>query len=457
MPIAWLRVRAAASGVRRRNWADGHGLLRPCALGAAGTLLALLAVTATGMALFGEEAIWNPVTLRNLALALAAAAGALIIGIPLAVWRSCVAHRQAETAERRLLHERYQKGSEMLGHAASAATRIGGIHALGHLASDRPGEFHVQIRDLLCAFVRQPRRDAEGPAHRFSDVEAAITVIGRRGDRQVALDDAEDRERRQRQLEGVLNLERAVLAGASLHRVNLSGAWLAGVDFQKAKLDDVDLSGAELREADFSKARLGKTSFCEANLAESRFAEVELEGADFSCAKLHEADFERAQKVRGSQFPSARMYAVRLRGLDLSFADFTDAKMERADLRESNLSHAKFIEAEMLHAELSGARLSYADFTDADLYSADLAGANMAEPEHAPPAPGPGESAPPPGGPEANPAPNFTGANLSHVTGLTQAMLDQARAAPGRGPKLDGARCAETGEPLIWKGGARRG
>ena len=51
----------------------------------------------------------------------------------LAVWRSIVAERQADTAQQSLLNERYQKGAEMLGNEV-LSVRMGGIYALGRLA-----------------------------------------------------------------------------------------------------------------------------------------------------------------------------------------------------------------------------------------------------------------------------------------------------------------------------------
>ncbi len=95
--------------------------------------------------------------LRNLALAYGAFLAAFI-GLPLAIWRSYVAHsqaetanrqsetankqaeianRQAETSERGLRNERYQKGAEMLG-SDTLATRLGGIYALERLAGSTP-------------------------------------------------------------------------------------------------------------------------------------------------------------------------------------------------------------------------------------------------------------------------------------------------------------------------------
>ena len=65
--------------------------------------------------------------IRNLVLTMAA-----IAALPLAIWRSKVAERQAETAQRGLLNERYQKGAEMLGSDV-LTVRLAGIYALARL------------------------------------------------------------------------------------------------------------------------------------------------------------------------------------------------------------------------------------------------------------------------------------------------------------------------------------
>ena len=90
-------------------------------------------------------------TIRNLGLVIAAT-----IALPLAIWRSMVAARQAdaarkqsETAQRGLLNERYQKGAEMLGSNV-LVVRLDGIYALVRLSPRAP-------RRLLHADYESPR------------------------------------------------------------------------------------------------------------------------------------------------------------------------------------------------------------------------------------------------------------------------------------------------------------
>ena len=89
-------------------------------------------------------------TIRNLGLVIGG-----VVAIVLAFWRSIVSERQADTAQRTLLYERYQKGAEMLGSNVGSV-RLGGIYALERLADEHPDQYHVQVMNLFCAFVRDP-------------------------------------------------------------------------------------------------------------------------------------------------------------------------------------------------------------------------------------------------------------------------------------------------------------
>ena len=91
-------------------------------------------------------------TIRNVGLI-----GGGAIAILIAYWRSRLARNKT------LLNKRYQEGAAMLGNDV-LAVRWAGIYALERLAKDHPWEYHVQIMNLLCAFVRNPTADDEGEA-----------------------------------------------------------------------------------------------------------------------------------------------------------------------------------------------------------------------------------------------------------------------------------------------------
>ena len=84
----------------------------------------------------------------------------LVAAAVFALWfarkRILVADRQADTAQRGLLNERYQKGAEMLGSKVLAVRR-GGIYALARLArDDHSGDYHI-------AFTGRPRPPKASP------------------------------------------------------------------------------------------------------------------------------------------------------------------------------------------------------------------------------------------------------------------------------------------------------
>ena len=100
-------------------------------------------------------------TVRNIGLVIAA-----LVALPLAIWRSLVAQRHADTAQQNLLNERYQQGAEMLGSEV-LSVRLGGIYALRRLSEEHPKQYHVQIMQLFCAFVRNPTEDNGNEAGRM--------------------------------------------------------------------------------------------------------------------------------------------------------------------------------------------------------------------------------------------------------------------------------------------------
>ena len=184
-------------------------------------------------------------TVRNVGLVVGGA-----IAILLALWRSTVAERQSETAQRSLLNEQYQLGAEMLGNRVHSV-RLGGIFALQQLAAEHPERCHLPIMRLICAFVRHPTQseDVEYSSPSASvkevreDVTAAIQFIARRTTSQMAIERECDFELDLHESDLSRQLLRdADLSGANLLGANLSGAFLAGANLSKATLAGANLS-----------------------------------------------------------------------------------------------------------------------------------------------------------------------------------------------------------------------
>ena len=232
-----------------------------------------------------------------------------ISAIGLAAWRSRVAERQANTAQQSLLHDRYQRGAEMLGSDV-LAVRLGGVYALQRLAEEHPPQYHVQIMTLFCAFVRNPTGymgdefivNRDQPPHILfrplsEDVQAVMIAIGARGNRQLTIEE----EARYR-----LDLHGSDLRGARLNGANLASAPRAtypgittpeyltltkGTDLTNARLCSAQLEGADLRGVSLTGACLCKAG---------------LEVTDLSNANLAGASMEEALKRGGPVLTGAR-------------------------------------------------------------------------------------------------------------------------------------------------------
>ncbi len=210
----------------------------------------------------------------------------------------------------------------------SLVIRLGGIYALERVAKDSP-ENHWPIMEALTAYVRETTRGAPKDKPVAADIQAILTVIGRR-------DTAHPEQ-------GAIDLNGARLSGADLSEAVLLRANLIGADLRDADLRDADLRGADLSgEAVLPRADLGGADLRKADLSDAFLRDADLRGAD-----LREADLREAVLLR--------------------------ADLGGADLREAHLDEANFNTAYLSGADLGGAYLSGADLRGArELYQEQL-------------------------------------------------------------------------------------
>lgn len=379
-------------------------------------------------------------TVRNLGLVIGAVIAAL-----LAVWRSRVAERQAhaarrqvETAERGLLSERFQRGTEMLGSDV-LMVRLGGIDALKHLADEHPHQYHIQIMQLLCAFVRHPteheeievrrdlRQDIQSALHAISDCHRNQSEIEYNRDYRLELQNSNISYG----LLANLDLSQAYLIGADLShsfltRTDLSGADLSHANLRSTNLADAtliaaniwsaDLTGTDLRGANLYRANLVGLNLSQCNLNSATLCRALLSNVDVSSADISDSDCSRINAQ------SAMFINTNLRRANLSFAGLDSANMRAVRLDSSNLYSAV-----LFGADLSGASLRRANVCNGNLRDADLSNADLSEAL-------------------------FSEAGEHPATGITQTQLDEARADPASPPQLDGVLDADTGKQLVWRG-----
>ena len=220
-------------------------------------------------------------TLRNVSLIIAG-----IIALILAIWRGRVANSQAKTAQQTLLNERYRKGVEMLGHDL-LSVRLGGIYGLYKLAEEHPKEYHLQVMDLFCAFLRNPPTDGEHSSNIVrpaQDVEAILEVVRTRNAECQTIEENTGY---------ALDLRASQLQGARLDNANMS----------KAKLCDADLSSPD--ENIINATRLDDANLARANLIRANLKGVHLNGANLQRAELGRANLSNAQLVNADLWGAA--------------------------------------------------------------------------------------------------------------------------------------------------------
>jgi hypothetical protein len=264
---------------------------------------------------------------------------AAFIGLPLIIWRLLILDRQTTISETKTLIDRetyytsiFSKSVELLGlvresksvrpdgHEVTRSvpnieSRLGALYSLERLLTESIRDQRAII-ETLCAYVREnspleiPEDTAEtkeflhgrenpNPTHR-ADVQAAITIIGRRPENLRARAELGPLplDLTNTNLVGYdfseLNYDYARFTHSFVDKANLSGASFVGcifdgafmrssrmkrTCFRLAVFDHCDLSGAEIEETDFSLATLVATDLRSAKIASFNIEGTNLENA----------------------------------------------------------------------------------------------------------------------------------------------------------------------------------
>lgn len=268
----------------------------------------------------------NSATIRNVGLVIAG-----LIALPLAVWRGIIADRQAkaalhqseaalrqsevalgqsQTSQRSLLNERYQKGAEMLGNGI-LSVRLGGIYALQRLAEEYPAEYHIQIMQLFCQFVRYPTEDesmegeqVRGSLRQREDVQAVMNAIGNRDEKRIKIEKENGFS---------LDLDNVKLQRYSMDWPNSSRLRFSVDDSPRKPFNRLDalsrvpnfsgvsFIGADLSHAFLTGSNLSSVIFCASNLSDAYLLFADLSGAWFQGSDLSGAKFDGAN-LSGARF-----------------------------------------------------------------------------------------------------------------------------------------------------------
>ena len=283
-------------------------------------------------------------TLRNLGLILAAA-----IGLPLAMWRSLVAERQANAARRQsdtavqnLLNDRFQKGAEMLGNAEIGSVRIGGIHALARLAREHPDSFHIPVMELFSAFVVDRTRGET------VEQVASPEDSGRLGGAEQREADAGHAERPEKAT-GHDDAQWSESGRAEFGELFYAAYRTVGPVPDLAK--DVQEVMSQIGQRSEGQIALENKESFKINLADARLPSLICGNANFSNLNLTKADL---RGVRGwdACFANALLPGANLSAANLFSADFRDADMRRVNLTAATLMRSNFANANLGFVDL---------------------------------------------------------------------------------------------------------
>ena len=193
--------------------------------------------------------------------------------------------------------------------------RLGGIYALERIARDSERDYW-SIMEVLTAYIREQApasaiasNDALSEGHMpRADIQAILTVIGRRTDEQRASD------------LGLINLKETDLRNANLIKAHLEKS-----DFLGANMKGAILFKAHLEEAELIEAHLEGAFFHSAHLEGAKFINAHLEGANLDHAHLEGAKILMSYFL-GATFDGTHLVGAELDGAHLEGVDLTKAK-----------------------------------------------------------------------------------------------------------------------------------
>ncbi|WNV86673.1 pentapeptide repeat-containing protein [Umezawaea sp. Da 62-37] len=183
-------------------------------------------------------------------------------------------------AEQNQLTDRFTKAVDQLDRAGAdhLQARLGGIYALERLSLDSPRDYST-ITEVLSAFIRSaaPRPQVDGLPEACPDrpptfdVQAALTVLGRRGpgpNRQVR--------------PGFYDVNSVDLSQTCLRHVDFLGADFSRANFRQADLTKARLIGVDLIGALFVGANLSGVDFAGSDLGSALLTDTDLGGANLT-------------------------------------------------------------------------------------------------------------------------------------------------------------------------------
>jgi uncharacterized protein YjbI with pentapeptide repeats len=276
---------------------------------------------------------------------------AAVIGLPLIIWRLVILNQQTQISELKTQIDReiyytsiFAKSVELMGSVRESKSvgtdgneltrslpnielRLGGLYSLERLLAESITD-QKAIIETLCAYIRDnsPLEISESGAEaqklfrgehppaatRRADVQAALTIIGRRTEYIRAREAAEHWR---------LDLRSTNLIGYDFSHLNFDRA-----DFNSSFLNASNLIGGSFEWCSFRRVFLGS-----ADLSDTSFRHSTFDACDVTKSKLASTDFRDATLISVDlRNANVTSIDVRATNLDEAFSSFLDYALERA-------------------------------------------------------------------------------------------------------------------------------
>ncbi|QBX99552.1 pentapeptide repeat-containing protein [Rhodophyticola sp. CCM32] len=311
--------------------------------------------------------------------------------------------------------------------------RIGAIYALERIARENL-DFHVQIMEILCAYIREnspaeqaeplhmpqmPAKDEENPHEAWArwkdgyedeggtwhdglkqaldelkerittrtDIQAALEVLGRRTGAQRMREAGWPDPKK----DGAFVFDQVFPAPPAYPKPYSAAAhedWATRFETYKIRHRQIrrehdayqgyrlDLRRSNLQGYDLSRLHLNGARFEGAKMQGAGLVGAKMQGAGLVGAEMQGAVL-RGAEMQGANLGFAEMQGAVLRGAEMQGTRLGFAEMQGADLRVAEMQGANLRRAEMQGADLRGAKMQGADLRGAKMQGANLRVAEM--------------------------------------------------------------------------------
>ena len=312
----------------------------------------------------------------------------LFFAAVIAFWQVLLANKRTSQNDKNIeislnnsIDQRFKDAIELLG-SEKAATRLGAIFALHHLAKEtfeNKKSYTKSVFEILCSYIREKTNEAEYII-KYANIDDLIkkpsieiqTIIDilfclekERNSYSNYLPDLNNAKLPGANFYGAKlenanfrnsNLENSNLENAKFQNVNFENAKLIFANFENAELENTNLENADLEDANFKYAKFINVEFKYANFRCANFRYANLENEYLCKVKFKELDFSFAI-FKNSDFFNATFLDVNFCETILENVDFRKVNLNDVDFRKANLKNTRFVNCTIKKIQIDGANL----------------------------------------------------------------------------------------------------